>query len=169
MKTASRKIWVIAGVLGVTLAASSRPLLKLQSERARQARMALQGKPWNGGKPTAPIELESSIEGEIPRGEWVDLELALIPSASGCIGLSSRVRPLDGLEVSDDSVWSHPVCAQGERILRQLRVRAEAGVSGLLAVDLRMEMDSGEVFEVTRSVALRAEGASSLPSEPGSQ
>lgn len=154
-----------AGVLALGLVAAGlwKPLHRMNRGQDRLDRIAQQGQPWNGGKPTAPVELESNIEGEIEPGEWVDVDLSLTPTTEGCVALSSRTRGMDGLEVSDDSVWNHPTCRQGERITRQIRVRAAEGVSGLVAVDLRMELDSGMVYEVTRSVAFRAEGTPILP------
>jgi len=160
-----QSFYYIAGVLALGLIAVGlwKPLHRMNREQARLDRIAQQGQLWNGGKPTAPIQLEPSVEGEIEPGEWVDVDLNLIPTAEGCVALSSRTRGMDGVEVSDDSVWDHPTCRQGERILRQIRVRAPEGVSGLVAVDLRMELDSGMVYEVTRSVAFRAEGTPILP------
>ena len=102
------------------------------------------------------------MEGEIPAGEWVDILLRIIPQ-SDCMGLTSVARGLDGLEVSDDSSWSHPNCVAGEAVTRELRVRIPSGASGLLAVDLHMETPGGGVYDVTRSVGFRANGASVLP------
>ena len=126
--------------------------------RERDARIAAQGKPVNGGKPTAPIQVEASIEGEIPAEEWVDVTLRVIPQ-SDCTGLTSVARGVDGLEVSDDATWSHPNCVSGEAVTREIRVRIPAEASGLLAVDLHMEMPGGAEYDVTRSVGYRAEGA----------
>ena len=125
--------------------------------REREARIAAQGKPWNGGKPTAPVQVESSIEGEIAAEEWVDVDLSIIPQ-SDCSVLTSQVRGVDGLEVSDDSTWSHTGCVAGGTFVRQLRVRVPAGVSGLLAIDLHMELPGGATYDVTRSVGFRASG-----------
>lgn len=125
--------------------------------REREARIASQGKPWNGGKPTAPVQVESSLEGEIAAEEWVDVDLSIIPQ-SDCTVLTSQVRGVDGLEVSDDSTWSHTGCVAGGAFVRQLRVKVPAGVSGLLAIDLHMELPGGASYDVTRSVGFRAEG-----------
>ncbi len=125
--------------------------------RERESRIASQGKPWNGGKPTAPVQVESSIEGEIPADEWVDVDLSIIPQAD-CAMLTSQVRGVDGLEVSDDSTWSHTGCVAGGAFVRQLRVKVPAEVSGLLAIDLHLELVGGATYDVTRSVGFRAEG-----------
>lgn len=125
--------------------------------REREERIALQGKPWNGGKPTAPVQVESSLEGEIPADEWVDVDLSIIPQ-SDCTVLTSQVRGVDGLEVSDDSAWTHTGCVAGGAFQRQLRVKVPAEVSGLLAIDLHMEVVGGAVYDITRSVGFRAQG-----------
>jgi hypothetical protein len=149
-------------VAGLLVGGPASKYLKTRAKaQERQARIAAQGVPWNGGKPTAPIELRSSVSGEIEAGEWVEVELELVPTGEGCVLLQSRARGLDGIEVSDDSVWDHPSCALGESIRRTLRVLAPEGVSGSIVLDLHMEMDSGMVYTVTRSVVLYAEGAES--------
>lgn len=125
-----------------------------------------QGKPWNGGKPTAPMRVEASRDGEIPANEWIDVELSLIP-VEDCSNLSSSLRGLDGLEVLDGSRWDHPNCVAGQPVVRAIRVKVPSGVSGLLAVDLTFEGMDGKPFTVTRSVGFRAEGIGVLGNPEG--
>ena len=160
-----KKYWVALITLGALALSIRAPLTRYLKAQEREARIARQGAPWNGGKPTAPIELRSNVSGEIAAGEWVEIELELVPTGEGCVFLQSRARGLDGIEVSDDSVWDHPNCGLGESIRRSLRVLAPEGVSGSVVLDLRMEMDSGMVYEVTRAVALSAPGAEPVSSE----
>jgi hypothetical protein len=125
------------------------------SELVRQG--FIPGKPWNGGKPSAPIDLLYSRDGDIPAGEWVEVDLEFVARTPGCVRIVSRLRALDGLEIQDESEWQHPNCAEGEGVVRAIRVRAPEGVSGTVAVDLRLELESGRVFEVTRAVGFSAQ------------
>lgn len=120
-----------------------------------------QGRPWNGGKPTAPMRIEANRDGEIPADEWLDVDLSLIP-VEDCRNLSSSLRGLDGLEILDASRWDHPECLAGKPILRAIRVKVPSGVSGLLAVDLSFEGADGKPYALTRSVGFRAQGVGVL-------
>jgi len=151
-----KRNWIL-GLVALALIPALGPVFKIGRAPVPSSAPA-QGKPWNGGKPTAPMQVVSNIEGEIAPEEWVEVELSLLPLAP-CQGLSSVLRGVDGIEVSDDSRYSHANCNAGEPIVRQVRVKAPQGVSGLVAIDLAFEGLDGTAYEVTRSIAFRAQGA----------
>jgi hypothetical protein len=112
--------------------------------------------PWNGGKQTAPIELSSSLSGEVQTEAEQTVVLSLTPRRD-CQQLTSVVRGLDGVQV-ETSARSHGACVAGQAVQHEARVKVPSGVAGHLVVDVSMEVE-GRHLAVSRAVELRAPGA----------
>lgn len=151
-----------AAWLGVVESASGRLVLQKARVPARlKAAAPGEGEPWYGGKPTLSVRVESTIEGEIPAGEWVPVRVSILTDLE-CATVSSRLRAIDALEVlSSDQLES---CRADGPILHEARVRLLDGGSGMVAVDLEISTEEGRRV-VTRAIPFHAQSRFSDPGE----
>ncbi|NDD92214.1 hypothetical protein EBZ37_09030, partial [bacterium] len=104
------------------------------------------GDPWYGGKPSLSVRVSSTVQGAIPAGEWIPIQLK-IQSDTDCSSITSKVRGVDALEVlaSDQT----QACQSGVLLSHEARVRILPDGAGVLAVDIEVQTPDGP-RQVTR-------------------
>ena len=132
---------------------------RAEAKRVASSEVGLgRGQPWYGGKPSLPVRIESDIEGEIPAGEWVPLQIFIFTDLP-CSTVVSKLRAVDAIEV--DSVDVSQACRVDAPVLHEAMVRVADQGSGMIAVDLEV-LTEGGVKLVTRAIPFSA--APSIPS-----
>ncbi len=138
----------------------ARDFHSLSHQRMKRGAASRDGMPWNGGKPQPPIEIQSNLSGEIPADRDMDLVIDVVPGVE-CAELTSTVRGLDGVQLFGELSRRFTDCRAHEPHSHAVTVRAAAGVSGLVAVDLLLSGPSGS-FQATKTVRIYADGAQIL-------
>jgi hypothetical protein len=111
---------------------------------------------WNGGKPSAPVIIESSINAPIAPDQDTHLVLTLTPTRD-CAELTTEVRGIDGAAVSGDTARSHGQCIAGRGVVHPVTARVPQGVAGYAVVTVNLWMD-GERYSEVRAFPLEARG-----------
>lgn len=122
------------------------------------------GTPKYGGKPRAPVTVESDLAKTADPGELIQFSITLTPEQE-CEVLRTRIRGLNGVEIREGHEIVTP-CSGTEAKTRAAFVRVAAGVSGSVVVDFEIE-SGGEKQGGSRSFALLAKGARAVRKSPG--
>jgi hypothetical protein len=122
-------------------------------------KQASQVKRWNGGKVQAPVEVRSSVSGQVTRDDPFPVTLTLVPQ-TGCRQLTFGVRGLGGVEVTGVASRTATPCAAGVALSSTVQVRVPPEVSGTLVVDVSVVVEGGRTVSSSRSFPLSRTGAS---------
>lgn len=153
-----------AGVLGAVVLLATGGCAS-DSNRAEGKEGGGASRPAQGGKVRAPIDVTSSVEGEVPSGVPFSVTLAVTPHEA-CQSLTTRVRGLDGVVVEGEAV-SHGPCVAGTPVTQGARVRVPDGTAGYLVLDVSLERLDGRRITDARSFELHRSEATQSKRTPG--
>jgi hypothetical protein len=121
--------------------------------------------PWNGGKPQAPLRIESNLPGPIEPGVDVPLRVSVTPLGP-CTRLRTEIRGLDGATVSSGGEpREHAACAEGREVVHAVTVRLAPGTTGMAAVFAELEVN-GQLQSRASSILLEPRGGGTKSQKP---
>ena len=120
---------------------------------------------WNGGKMRAPLDVQSSLTGEVGSADPLPVTITVTPEAA-CRKVTTALRGLDGVEVSAPA-REHVPCIAGQPLIHVAQVRVPPGVSGRIVADVSIELESGQQMATSRSFELRSAGAATRQKSNG--
>lgn len=125
------------------------------------AKPAPPGRMWNGGKPSAPVDVQAALD---PSDASV-LVVRVTPQAP-CTKLVTTVHGTDGVAVDAGSAHQEDSCTMGTTVEHRISLRAPSSGVGYAAITVRLDVH-GRPMSLTRAVAVGAPGATAkrvLPS-----
>jgi len=108
-------------------------------------------------KPRAPISIEADKVMPVEAGTEVSVTFFVTPLTE-CLQLSTRLRGLGGVTLSDTAEQIQTECTQGTRTKVSTKARIPSGQRGSVALDVELKTKDGEL-SASRSVPVIAADA----------
>ena len=115
------------------------------------------GRPWNGGKQTAPVDVRAELPSRVTAGKVQRATIVVTPTRD-CVALETRLRGVDGVDVRSSGWQRQKTCEAGRAVRLPVALVASAQEAGLVTLDLRLDV-GGRTVESTRAFEVRAPGA----------
>lgn len=115
------------------------------------------GEPFNGGKQTPPVDIQSNLNGLVQSNADLDLNLEIV-IPDDYRELHTKIRGIDGVQVSGTLEKTHGRKVINQNPIHNIHARLGQGVSGYVAIDVSYQTADSS-YSVTRLIPLNTSGA----------
>ncbi|MBI4925934.1 MAG: hypothetical protein HY843_08435 [Bdellovibrio sp.] len=123
------------------------------SKWSHNTRDSREGKPFNGGKFSPPVEIKSNLNGMVQSNVVLDLNLEII-IGDDYDEIITRVRGIDGVTISGELEKRHPAKNKNPNPSHFVSAKLSDGVSGFVVIDVTYTTKEAS-YSVTRAISLK--------------
>ncbi|MBI3535708.1 MAG: hypothetical protein HY072_09530 [Deltaproteobacteria bacterium] len=117
------------------------------------ARDSREGKPFNGGKFSPPVDIKSNLNGMVQSNVDLDLNLEIV-IGDDYDEIITRVRGIDGVTLSGELEKRHPAKSQNPNPSHFVSAKLPDGVSGFVVIDVTYTTKEAS-YSVTKAISLK--------------